>query len=422
VLPSVLPGLNPKLPYRLANFRLDRTAVYTNTIPGCFIRVPGDVQIIFALESALDLAAIALGIDPLELRRRNTVIEGDLDIQGGLILEPRGADVLALLEREARWSVPLPPGRGRGMSFTLRHIGIGQTNAQLVVQADGDIAVRTGTTEQGMGILTALQRIVATDLGIPFERVTASRGDTDVAAFDPGVGASRTTHISGQAALDASRQLRAELESAACHAAGYPEGSFALEAGSFVSRDRSQVIDWDAAVTALLAAHGGSFTVTGAYDSEHGPDTPEYNDFVAYAVEVTVDPETGAFTIDDALMVADIGTIINPVAHRGQIDGGFIFALGSATTEELNVEDGRITNLSFADYKLPTTMDIPPFRIALIEQTTGPGPFGARGAGELNISGVAPAIANAVANACGARIHTLPVTAERIYAALHPSA
>jgi carbon-monoxide dehydrogenase large subunit len=421
VLPSVLPGLDPKLPYRFPNFRLERTAVYTNTIPGCFIRVPGDVQIMFALESSLDMVAEALRLDPLELRRRNAIVEGDLDIQGGLILEPRASEVLALLERESRWSTPLAPGRGRGMSFTLRHIGIGKTNAQLLPQANGDIVVRTGTTEQGMGILTVLQRVVAVDLGIPFERVRAVRGDTVESAFDPGVGAARTTHISGQAALDACRQLRQALEAAACVLAGEPARALTLSGGAFVARDGTVRVGWNDAIGALLAANGGAVTITGTYDSEHGPATPEYNDFVAYAVEVTVDRETGAFTIDDVVLVADVGTIINPVAHRGQIDGGFVFALGSATMEELHVEDGRITNLSFADYKLPTTMDIPPLRVALIEETTGPGPFGARAAGELNLSGVAPAIANAVAAACGARITTLPITAERIYAALHPT-
>jgi CO/xanthine dehydrogenase Mo-binding subunit len=418
VIPNLLPGQLPKLPYRIPNVRLERTAVYTNSIPGCFIRVPGDVQIMFALESALDMIAAELRIDPLALRRRNAVVEGDRDLSGSPFLEPRAGEVLDRLERESNWNAPLPAGRGRGMSFTVRHIGIGMTNVQLVPQVTGHIDVRTGTTEQGMGILTALQRVVATELGIPFELVRAARGDTDLAAFDPGVGASRTTHISGQAALAACRQLRPELEAAACRVANVAPGSLALTGGAFASRDGAVRVAWHDAVEALLQMHDGAFTVTGNYDSEHSLDTPEYNDFVAYAVEVSVDRETGAFTIDDVVMVADVGTIINPVAHRGQIDGGFVYALGAAITEELVVEEGRITNVSFADYKLPTMRDVPPLRVALIEETTGPGPFGARGAGELNLSGVAPAIANAVAAACGARLFTLPITSERIFTAL----
>jgi carbon-monoxide dehydrogenase large subunit len=419
VVPTILPGQNPKLPYKMPNFRLERTAVYTNTIPGCFIRIPGDLQIMFALESSLDMVAHELGIDPLTIRRRNAVTEGDHDIQGSLILEPRAHDVLDLLERESTWNAPLGAGRGRGLSFTLRHIGIGTTNAQLLPQRSGHIDVRTGSSEPGMGILTVLQRVVAVELGLPFERVRPSRGDTDIAAYDPGVGASRTTHISGQAALIACRQLRHELEAAACRIAGVADGALSLDNGDFVSRDGAGRVSWIEAVGALLDERGEAYTIIGHYDSDHSPDTPEYNDFVAYAVEVTVDTETGAFTIDDVVMSADVGAIINPVAHRGQLDGGFVFALGSAITEELCLEDGRIVNPSLADYKLPTMRDVPPYRVALIEQTTGPGPFGARGAGEVNLSGVAPAIANAVFAACGARITTLPITAERIYAALH---
>ena len=370
--------------------------MYTNTIPGCFIRAPGDVQIMFALESALDLVAREIGMDPLALRRKNAAIEGDLDVQGGLMLEPRAHEVLDLLERESRWHEPLPAGRGRGMSFTLRHTGNGNANAQLLPQANGDILVRTGTTEQGMGILTALQRVVATELGLPFERVRAERGATDVAAWDPGVGSTRTLHISGQAALDACRLLKEQL------------ARLGGEAG----------LSWDDGIAALLAAHDGALVITGTYNKESIPTEPEYNSFVAYAVEVTVDRETGAFTIDDVVLAMDVGTIVNPVAHRGQIDGGFIYALGAAITEELLLDEGRITNLSFADYKLIAMPDIPPFRVALIEETSGPGPFGTRGAGEINLSGVGPAIANAVADACGARVMTMPITAERVYAAL----
>jgi CO/xanthine dehydrogenase Mo-binding subunit len=417
-IPTLLPGQLPKLPYRFANFRLGRTAVYTNTIPGCFVRNPGDVQIMFATESAMDMAADALGIDPLELRRRNAVLEGDHDIQGGLMLEPRAREVLDLLQRESRWNEPLPPGRGRGMAFTVRHIGIGTTTIQFMPRADGCIDVRTGTTEVGMGILPVLQRVIAAEFGIALDRVRPARGGTDLASMDPGVGASRTTHVSGNAALDACRRLRPLLEAAACTVAGLPEGACTLSAGAFVSRDGAARVSWEDALAACVRINGDDFIVSGSYSNESHGDTPEYNNFCAYAIEVTVDRDTGAYTIDDVLMVADVGTIINPIAHQGQLDGGFMMSIGTATMEELHVEDGRITNLSFADYKMPTMRDIPPFRTVLIRETSGPGPFGARAAGELNLSGVAPAIANAVARACGARIHTMPITAERIYYAL----
>ncbi len=132
-------------------------------------------------------------------------------------------------------------------------------------------------------------------------------------------------------------------------------------------------IAWETAVDALLAANGGEVTVIGKYSSE-AHHVPEYNNFCAYAVQVTVDRETGEFTIDEVVMVCDVGTIINPIAHQGQLDGGFMMSIGTATMEELHVEEGRITNLSFADYKVPTMKDIPPFRTILIREQTGPRP------------------------------------------------
>jgi CO/xanthine dehydrogenase Mo-binding subunit len=127
-----------------------------------------------------------------------------------------------------------------------------------------------------------------------------------------------------------------------------------------------------------------------------------------------VDPDTGEIRICDAVLAVDVGTILNPVAHQGQLEGGFVYGLGGALMEELPVEDGRVTALNLGEYKLPTSMDVPPLRTVHVPATTGPGPFGAKMAGEVSNIGVAPAIANAVAAAVGARVTALPLTAERI--------
>jgi CO/xanthine dehydrogenase Mo-binding subunit len=403
VIPTILPGPETKFPYGIPNQRLERIAVYTNSVPGGFVRAPGDVQVLFAAESAFDLVARELGIDPLEFRRLNCAREGERDIEGHTYLAARGAEVLDVLERESRWHAPLPAGRGRGVAFSVRHIGGGATAIALQLSASGKIEVHTGATEQGMGVLTVLNRIVAVDLGISEALVRVARGGTDVVPFDPGPGASRTTHIAGGAALDATRQLRADIEP-------YRNG----EGGVRVS--------WEDAAAALVGARGGNeITYTGAYESlpKHGE--PEYNNFNGYVVEVSVDRETGSYAIERVTFCVDVGTVINPVGHRGQIDGGFVMGLGHAMTEELIVEEGRIANLSFADYKLPTQRDMPPFSVHVLESALGPGPFGARAVGEVNTAAFGPALANAVHAACGVRIATLPVTAERIYAALHPS-
>jgi CO/xanthine dehydrogenase Mo-binding subunit len=148
---------------------------------------------------------------------------------------------------------------------------------------------------------------------------------------------------------------------------------------------------------------------------------PEPHNFCAYGVELSVDRDTGAVAIHDVVFAADVGAVINPVAHRGQIDGGFAFGLGHALTEELRFEDGRVINPSLADYKLPTHCDMPPLRVELLHGARGPGPFGAKMAGELSTAAVPAAIANAVADACGVRITELPLTAERVYASLERS-
>jgi CO/xanthine dehydrogenase Mo-binding subunit len=251
--------------------------------------------------------------------------------------------------------------------------------------------------------------------------VRVGRGGTDVVPFDPGVGASRTTHILGGAVLDATRQLRADLEAIACELTKSPAGSVILHGGAFASANGKVHLTWDVAAAALLAARGGGpITYTGTFDGQPHHGDPQYNDFNGYVVEVTVDRETGAFTIDDVTFCLDAGTIINPIAHRGQIDGGFMMGLGHSTTEELIVEEGRIANLTFADYKLPCQKDMPPLHVHTLASDLGPGPFGARAVGEVNSSAFGPALANAVQAACGVRLIQLPITAERIYAALHP--
>ncbi len=419
--PSVLPGPDTKVPYGIPNQRHERVAVYTNTVPGGFVRAPGEVQIAFATESAIDLIARKLGIDPLELRLLNAAQEGDLDIEGHPFLAPGAVAVLETLKRESNWATPLPAGRGRGLALSVRHIGVGATSLHVELGSDGDVTVRTGTTEQGMGIFTVLSRVVAAELGLPENRIHVTRGSTAEAPLDPGVGASRTTHVSGGAALDGCRQLRDALEAAACTLAQQQPGTMRLRDGSFRSPDGAATVAWNDAAAEVCRAHGGTLTMTGTYSGEHAPGEPEYNNFAGYIIEVSVDRETGEYVIHDVWLCCDTGTIINPVAHRGQIDGGFLMGLGMAVTEELVLEEGRITNLSFADYKVPTQPDMPPFHVTILEETTGPGPFGARAVGEMNISTVGPALANAIEAACGVRLATMPLTAERIFTAIRGS-
>jgi CO/xanthine dehydrogenase Mo-binding subunit len=240
-----------------------------------------------------------------------------------------------------------------------------------------------------------VQRVASAALGIGVDAVRVVRRSTGEGPRDPGAGGSRTVHILGNATLDAIQKLRDALAAAGWNGASETVAS---------------------ALDALARSSAEPPAFTGSYDSNAAH--VEANNYAAYCVDVAVDGQTGVVDIERVTFVADTGTMLNPTAYRGQIDGGFMFGIGTATTEELLVEDGRIVNLSLADYKLPCMRDIPPFDVVLMDDEAGPGPFGAKAAGELNTGGVGPAVANAVADACGIRVPMLPVTAERVLAQL----
>jgi CO/xanthine dehydrogenase Mo-binding subunit len=381
-IPTVLPAVRaiPALPYRIANESWEVMSVYTHTVPAGHVRAPGETQLLFAIESQLDIIAKAYPLDPLMFRVANAK-------------EPQMIDVLTELRLKSGWDSPPAPGHGRGMSSWKRHVGGGASSVKLIARAGGTIEIETGLADQGGGNLTAVQRVVSSALGVARERIRLVHKGTDVAGNDPGAGGSRATHIVGNAALAALNQLSDALRAAGWN--GSPES-------------------WPDAVDAFARAAATPPEFVGTYDSSQNPVAEHAENYAAYAVEVAVDPETGEVSVEQVTFVADTGTVINPVAHRGQVDGGFMFGFGHAMTEELLVEDGNIVNLSLADYKLPSMRDIPPFRAVLINEEAGPGPFGAKSAGELNTGGVGPAIANAVESACGVRITQLPITAERI--------
>jgi CO/xanthine dehydrogenase Mo-binding subunit len=392
--PGVLPGRPPKMPYHLENMRMERAAVYTNTVPGAFLRAPGDVQILFALESMIDVVAHELRIDPVEFRLLNAIADGGTDIEGNPVAESRSREVLVAVRNAMRWHEPLPAGRGRGVALSARHIAGGATSFLVTLQPDGGIAVRTGAVEPGVGQHTVIQRVLAAELGIDPERISVTRGNTRDVPADPGIGGSKGTNILSHAAVDAAKKIRA------------------LFADAGVDQ-----IPWNDAVRAVTKTGPVEFTAEGS--QVHAPGHDMYLNFGAYGADVSIDAETGTITVNEIVFVADVGQIINPIAHQGQIDGGFLMGLGSALTEEIVLEDGRIVNAALSDYKLPTQRDMPPFRCILLPPTGGPGAYGAKAAGEFNVAGVAPAIANAIEAACGVRLTALGITSERIYAALH---
>jgi carbon-monoxide dehydrogenase large subunit len=410
-------GTQTMAAYRIPNVAIEALTVYTNTAPGGHMRSPGEVQALFAGESHVDAMARELGHDPLHFRLLNALRPGDIGPGGEQHTEARAVEILETLGREAAWGTPLPPNRGRGVALGVHRIGTGKTAMRLSFEADGSVTVLTGVPDQGGGSHTAIQRIVAAVLSVSAESVRVRRASTAGALEDAGVGASRATHIGSRAAQRGANELKEQLEAAATRTLGESEERIRLVDGWLVDEAGVNRISLAAAASTLLAY--GPIEADGEYEARpHRLDEPEDHNFCGYVVEVDVDPETGALSVVQATLVADVGTIVNPVAHQGQLDGGFVFGLGAALMEELVLADGRVVTLNLGDYKLPTSMDVPPLRTVLLPTALGPGAFGAKMAGELTNAGVAPAVANALADAVGVRLFSLPLSAERIYAAL----
>jgi len=366
--------------YRVPAARVEAMAVYTNQVPAGHSRAPGQPQNAFAAESHMDLIARDLGIDAFALRERNVVRPGDVDVTGQPWHGTDGAALLAKLRSASRYDDRTAnirsvgaKGIGVGIALGVRHVGRGRASMVLRVTASGHVELHTGVSDQGGGAHTVFQRIVASELGVPLEQVAVIRGTTDAVPNDPGVGGSRVTPVQGSAALAAARALKKRLG----------------------DRELEEV---------------GALEVIG----EAAQETHEASMY-AYALVAEVDPDTCKVRIRQATLVADVGTVINPVALRGQLEGGFVFGLGQAVMEDLRVEDGRVVTANLGDYKIPTIADVPPLKVELVTEDPGPGPFGAKSAGELANPAVGAAVANAVHAACGVRVMSLPVTAEKIW-------
>ncbi len=415
--PNIAAAFTPLEAYNVQHTDLKTYTVYTNTTPSGHMRAPGSTIADFAGEGHIDNIARELGIDPLEFRLMNVTRAGDVSTTGHPVKHSRAAELLETLRRETKWDeTKLPPNHGRGV--VIRHHGIGQgkTAIQLKLLPDGKVEALYGTPDQGSGSATMVRRVAAAILSVEPERIVVRYGNTGEAPWDAGAGSSRVTHIVGQATIGAATSLKRQLEELAAEVMGWPAGQVTLENGRFAVQGGESASFEE--VTARIV-RGSEVTANGQFDSAVGRDErPDGVSHYGYVINVEVDPATGAVKILDATLAVDPGTVINPIAYQGQLDGGFVYGLGNGIMEEMDVEDGRITTASLGEYKLPTQMDIPPLRTILLPPEDGPGPFGAKSIGETNNSAVAAAIANAVHDAVGVRIRELPITAERVFQAL----
>jgi CO/xanthine dehydrogenase Mo-binding subunit len=415
---SLAGGVATLSAYRIPNVGISAATVYTNTVPGGHMRSPGEVQALFAGESQLDAIARELGEDPLAFRLRNVARPGEVGALGEPFREVRGAEVLEAVRVASGWDRPLPPGHGRGVALGVRHVGVGVIALRLRLEADGRVEIVSGLPDVGGGQSTVLVRILALAASIDESRISVVHRSTADAPADPGIGGSRTTHIASRVAERLGHRLKDWVEERVPGAVPDVPGGV-LRDDAVVDPGSGRTVLGFAELAARLVDPDDPVELEAEFEAAaHGPGEPGDNDYGAYAVEVAVDRETGVVTIVDAVLAADVGTIVNPVAHAGQLVGGFAFGVGAALMEELPVEDGVVIGRSLGELRLPASRDIPELRQVLLPTTIGPGAFGAKMAGELSNAPVAPAIANAIADAVGVRLTDLPMTPERVLAAI----
>ena len=401
-------------PYRIDNTYMEALQVYTNTVPCGFWRAPGALQAMFALESHMDLIAKKLAMDPAEFRLKNLIGEGEENALGKRLIGVKARETLQAALDAAGWKKPKPgPNYGRGVAMYERATGAGKGWILVTAELDGTFTVFTVSGDQGTGLRTVLCQTAASEMGVPVDQVRCRVGNTSEVPYsvDIGFGGSRSTNIGGHAVIKACGELKTKLLAQAARMLQCSDGEVVYKAGRFWRRDNRRK-----SLTLREVVAAGSGPVTATVEIEV-PRKGSSTSFVAQVAEVEVDPETGQVRLHRFVTAHDVGTIINPIAHQGQIDGGAMMAIGATLMEELIDDNGKITTTNLGEYKLPSIADIPRFKTVLIHSPGGPGPYEAKAIGEMaNVSPPA-AIANAVDDAVGVRLFDLPITAEKIFKA-----
>lgn len=398
-------------PYVIPNCRIDSHFVYTNNLPGGFMRAPGEPQGVWALESQIDEVARAIGMDPVEFRLKNLIEDGDEAANGEHLQEVRIKETVRAAVDAAAYTSAKPKYVGRGVALADRPPGGGVGTAEVTLHPDGRIVVGTPIYDQGTGTYTTLRQVVAEELDLPYEDTEIEVWETDALPFDSGVAGSRATRVNSTVAYEASQELKKNLFARVAQELGWPEENLEFSDGRIRCSDPEQSIGWQE----FLSRSGEPVKGRGHLEDV---ERSHITSFVAQVAEVEVDVETGQVKVLGITNASDVGRILNPVGHQGQINGCVVSGLGYALMEELTVEDGRVTSLSFGDYKMPTIADLPPLKTVLLESTVGVGPYAVRGIGEAPTAPIAPAIANAIEDAIGVRIRTLPITPEKVYRAI----
>jgi CO/xanthine dehydrogenase Mo-binding subunit len=416
-------------PYRIPNLLLEGYAVYTHKTNFGSFRAPSGPQANFAVESQMDVIADALGLDPLALRLKNIVREGE-EGPTGQVLTAVGLDECLRKAADAiGWKERRPaPGRGKGIACGWWTTTGGSSGVYLKINPDGSVALNTGAAEIGTAALTGAAQVLAEDLGVELTDVNVVSADTLSTPFDFGAQGSRTAFAVGNACRAAVADLKRQVFALAAGHLGVDESALELRGGAVVAPAAGRRVTL-AELARLSQASGGGLIAHGtfvapptAYDAKRveGHVYPAFHSpsFHAHAVDLSVDAETGEVTIHRYVVAQDVGFAMNPTYIQGQIEGGVAQGLGQALSEEIVYDAGRVVNANLTDYKMPTAVDVPRIESILVQHPSLVGPFGAKGVGEPPNIEPPAAVANAVASATGVRITSLPITAEKIALAL----
>lgn len=409
---------------------IDADLVYTNLPPGGQFRGYGAPQATFAVESQMDELADALGLDPIELRRRNALATGDVTHAGWRIVDGNLDECLRTLREKSDWDRKRQDGgRGRGIGMAIGvHVsgsksyeGSHRSEAWVTLSADGEVEASFGSGDAGTGQRTVIAQVVAEELGLPPDQVAVRMMDSDQAPDDFGAWSSRGTMMSGHPSRQAAAAAAVRLRELAAEKFGVDPSEVTLAGGRATAGE--DAVDIGSLVTLSEENRlDGRLLFAGTYDAGTelvDPDgsprniSPTYS-FAAQAVEVDVDLGTGEIKIVNVTAVHDSGLPINPVDFEGQVIGGVNMGLGAALGEEVIHEGGKAVNPSYLNYAMLRAADSPHVDVIPVIGNDPAGPHGAKGLGEIVLNPTAAAVANAVAHATGVRVRDLPITPDKV--------
>jgi CO/xanthine dehydrogenase Mo-binding subunit len=399
-------------PYRVPNCLVEEKYVYTNKMPCGYMRAPGHLQAMFACESQADLVARRLGIDPVEYRRMNLMHDGDTSPLGEVIPHVKATETLMKALDESGFRRSKAKNIGRGCAIADWVSKGGESYARIKIDEDGVVTLSSAVTDTGPGVFTMMRQIVGEELKVPLDSIRVEMLDSSQVVKDTGVRGSSSTRVHGSSALDGARRLRDEILKVA---------------GRVMNASAEELIVYDGGVThgraerrmtyaEIARANGGALIAEGHYMNM--ADGPEAS-LVAQVAEVEVDEDTGEVRVKKLTTAHNTGTILNPLTHQGQIDGAVVMGLGYGVIENLAYdESGKVLAANLGEYKIPNIQDIPELKTAILQSDFGSGPYNSMSIGETALIPTAAAIANAVEDAVGVRIKSLPITAEKVLNAL----